>query len=191
MPYTTLVAGNPIQASWANANVRDQVVTPFATAAARNAAITSPVEGMIASLADSDTLTRYNGSQWVTITKVAAIVATSQGSSSGTYVDLATVGPQITLETGATALITVGGYLTCTAGGTFLFMAFAISGATTRAPSDANALVVTVPTNNGAMDCSKEILVTGLTPGSNTFLAKYRGGTGASYAARMISGVGL
>lgn len=50
MPYTTIIAGNPIQASWANANVRDQVVTPFGTPGARDAAITSPVNGMVAAL---------------------------------------------------------------------------------------------------------------------------------------------
>lgn len=46
MPYTTLVPGTVITASWANANVRDQVLTPFASAATRDATITSPVTGM-------------------------------------------------------------------------------------------------------------------------------------------------
>lgn len=62
MPYTTVVAGTTITAAWSNANVRDQVVTPFANAAARTSAITSPVDGMIAYLGDVDWYERYKTS---------------------------------------------------------------------------------------------------------------------------------
>lgn len=64
MPYSTVVSGTTITASWGNANVRDQVVTPFASAAARDSAITSPVEGMVAYLADVDLLCVYHGASW-------------------------------------------------------------------------------------------------------------------------------
>lgn len=64
MPYTTVVPSTTITAAWGNANVRDQVVTPFATAAARDSAISSPVEGMYADLADTDTLWRRTGTTW-------------------------------------------------------------------------------------------------------------------------------
>jgi hypothetical protein len=64
MPYTTVVPGTAITASWANANIRDQVITPFATATARDAAITSPVEGMVEYLADDDSICYYDGSAW-------------------------------------------------------------------------------------------------------------------------------
>lgn len=64
MPYTTVVAGTTITASWANANVRDQVITPFASASTRDSAITSPIEGMYADLADTDSLWRHNGTTW-------------------------------------------------------------------------------------------------------------------------------
>jgi hypothetical protein len=65
MPYTTNVAGTTITAAWGNANVRDQVITPFASASARDAAITSPVAGMYADVADIGVLTRYSGSAWI------------------------------------------------------------------------------------------------------------------------------
>lgn len=39
-------------------------VVPFASAAARDAAIPAPVEGMVCSLADTDTLYRYDGTAW-------------------------------------------------------------------------------------------------------------------------------
>ncbi len=67
MPYSTLVSGTTITAAWGNANVRDQVVTPFATAAARSSAITSPVEGMLSYRADGDIFEGYVNSGWVAI----------------------------------------------------------------------------------------------------------------------------
>ena len=65
MPYTTNTAGTTITSSWGNANVRDQVVTPFASASARDAAITVPVNGMIAYTTDTGSLWIYNGTVWV------------------------------------------------------------------------------------------------------------------------------
>lgn len=67
MAYTTLVAGGAITASWANTNVRDQSVTPFADSATRDAAITSPVEGMWSYLQDVDSFCGYTGSAWATV----------------------------------------------------------------------------------------------------------------------------
>lgn len=64
MPYTTVVAGTVITASWGNANVRDQVVTPFATAAARAAAVSAPVEGMVSWLSDYDDGWAYTGAAY-------------------------------------------------------------------------------------------------------------------------------
>lgn len=64
MPYTTIVSGTTITASWANANIRDQVVTPFASVSARASAITTPVDGMLSTLTDVDGLDYYNGTAW-------------------------------------------------------------------------------------------------------------------------------
>lgn len=65
MPYTTLVAGTTITASWANASVRDQAVTPFATAAARTSAVTAPVAGMFSYRTDGPLFEGYDGASWV------------------------------------------------------------------------------------------------------------------------------
>lgn len=67
MPYTTLVSGTTITASWANASVRDQVVTPFATSGARTSAITSPIEGMLSYRADGKTFEGYDGAGWAMV----------------------------------------------------------------------------------------------------------------------------
>jgi hypothetical protein len=68
MPYTTLVAGTVITAAWANANVRDQTVSPFASTAARDSAISSPVAGMVEYLTTNDATegltTRTSAGTW-------------------------------------------------------------------------------------------------------------------------------
>jgi hypothetical protein len=64
MPYTTVVAGQVITAAWANANIRDQVITPFASAATRAAAITAPVTGMCSYITATGIFDGYNGSVW-------------------------------------------------------------------------------------------------------------------------------
>lgn len=65
MAYTTVVAGTAITAAWGNADVRDQVVVPFASTASRDAAITAPVNGMRSYTTDTGTAWIYNGSTWV------------------------------------------------------------------------------------------------------------------------------
>lgn len=192
MPYTTLVAGNPIQAAWANANVRDQVVTPFASAAARNAAITSPIEGMVAYLQDTNTLTLYHGSAWVTISTVAAAVATAEGRSGG-YGNLTTPGPAVSIETGARALLTLSAKLqTAAAAGNFVYMAPAISGATTRAAGAPDEIFFPLPYSGSGHSVSGQIVVAGLTPGLNTFTMQYNSTSGTgTWSARVLSAVGL
>lgn len=50
MAYTTIVSGTNITSSWANANVRDQAVSPFGSTSARTAEITAPIAGMVSTL---------------------------------------------------------------------------------------------------------------------------------------------
>lgn len=59
--------------------LQDQTVMAFASAAARDAAVTAPTEGMHAYLADADTITRYNGSAWET-----AAIQSVRKNSAGT-----------------------------------------------------------------------------------------------------------
>jgi hypothetical protein len=82
LPRTTLVAGTTITASWANANVRDQVITPFASASARDSSWTSPIEGAYAHLNDTNKLTHYNGAAWVPATSNIVAFQNLTGSSS-------------------------------------------------------------------------------------------------------------
>lgn len=119
-----------------------------------------------------------------------AEVLASQTTASDTYVDLATVGPSVTVVTGASALVIIGAYIdnnTDQMGGV---MGYAISGATTRAAADGptNFSVTASGASKGGDGC-REHLATGLTPGSNTFTIKYRrafGGT-ARFSNRSIT----
>ncbi|HTE68645.1 MAG TPA: hypothetical protein VK942_07800 [Actinomycetes bacterium] len=104
-----------------------------------------------------------------------ATVATSETTASTSFVDLATPGPAITLETGTTAQVTLT--LSMFSSGSFhTFMGFAVSGASTLAAADIRSLFFVSNTNPHRM--SATYLVTGLTAGSNTFTAKYRAGAG-------------
>ena len=58
-----------------------------------------------------------------------------------------------------------------TNGATSMFMSFAVSGATTMAPTDARALVLL---GNDLQQSSASFVVSGLNPGSNTFTAQYK-----------------
>lgn len=64
MPYpTTLNPGDPTSSSWGN-TIRDQTVLRFANASARSSAVTSPTEGMVSYLDDTDSLEVYSGTAW-------------------------------------------------------------------------------------------------------------------------------
>lgn len=135
----------------------------------------------------------YNGSAWVTITPVAAAVSTSQSTSSSSYTDLATVGPSVAVQTGAKAMVTLtmqGSNNTTTLPAQ---MSVAVSGATTLAASDNQQVAVLSYTAGFGWRASATSVISGLTPGSNTFTAKYKAGGGgtASFNARELIVVGI
>jgi hypothetical protein len=178
------VSGTTITASWANASVRDQVVTPFASSSARASTITSPVEGMVSFLNDVNSLEVFNGTVWVPTAPVHADLVTSENTGSTSFTDLATGGPQVTVVTGASALVMVDAQMINTGAGNSCLMGFAVSGASTSAAGDSNS--ASVGGNLGASGSATFKI--GLTNGSNTFTAKYRvsAGTG-SFQYRSIT----
>lgn len=117
----------------------------------------------------------------------AAHVATGQSTSSTSFADLATTTDQVTVNIGSkgVALVSIASTMF---GAPNLCVGFAISGATTVAASeDMSVLINNVTSRQGAT-----YLVTGLTPGSNTFKMKYKvsSGTG-TFVDRRISVVPL
>src|SRR5947208_15531095 len=65
-----------------------------------------------------------------------AVVNTSETTTSATYADLTTVGPQVSLTTGAKAIVFARAYLTNTTAATDTFVGVSVSGATTIAALD-------------------------------------------------------
>jgi hypothetical protein len=109
---------------------------------------------------------------------VAAAVVTTETTTSTTYTDLATVGPAVTLVVPASGrvIVTVTGGMLNSTGSNPGYMAFAMSGANTSTGNDSTALNLL---GNGFQKASASFVLSGLTPGSTTFTAKYRttGGT--------------
>jgi hypothetical protein len=122
--------------------------------------------------------TNGTSESWGTVAAIpanaTARVNTQQQVTSGSYVDLATAGPAVTVTTGTKALVIVTSGIIANSGDQG-FMSFAVSGSTTIAASDANALQAISRSNDGnqILRASAATLVT-LTAGSNTFTAKYR-----------------
>lgn len=127
---------------------------------------------------------------------VNTTVATSEGTASGYPVALATAqAATATIGTSGAALV----ILHCqgansAAGGQGWLMGFAVSGATTVAANQTDAIgKPSTDVANAYTRIAGSILVTGLTAGSNTFTAQFGqlGGGTATFAARKISVIPL
>lgn len=118
-----------------------------------------------------------------------ATVATSESTTSTTYVDLATAGPAVTITTGTKALVIVTAeqYANTSERSN---TGYAVSGASTVAATDTTALrLYGSSANVPQMRASSVSLLTGLTAGSNTFTCKYKAGVGATaiFSNRVIT----
>jgi hypothetical protein len=71
--YKVFTNGSVLQASEINDNLMRQSVMVFSNAAARSAALTVPLEGMITWLEDVNAHQYYNGSAWVALTTPTGI----------------------------------------------------------------------------------------------------------------------
>ena len=188
---STFVAGAILTAASLNTNVRDNSLAGgpiYATEALRDAAITSPFEGQRAYITGSTEAaatgsttavptgiqTIYNGTSWVCVTQVGALVVTSQTTTSTSYVDLATAGPAVTLRTGTTALVNISALITADATSAVALMNFAVSGATTRAAVDTESAFVQSAAGSQQLALGRTQIISGLTAGINTFTTKYR-----------------
>lgn len=113
-----------------------------------------------------------------------AVVATSESTSSTSYVDLTTATDTVTTTIGASgkALVILSANLWNSGASQASFMSFAMSGANTAAADDSLAIMQRTQavgqTFAGAV--SGVFLLTGLTAGSTTFKAKYRSGSSST-----------
>jgi hypothetical protein len=118
------------------------------------------------------------GTKWAKVVATGyATVNTLESTSSSSFTDLATGGPAVTVVVGpmGIAIVTIDFEIDGSASGLCL-MHYAMSGANTSSPVNANACV-SAPSNGGTL--SQTYILTGLTPGSTVFTSKYAasGGT--------------
>jgi hypothetical protein len=76
--FRTFVAGDILTAAQVNQYLMQQAVTVFASSSARDAAITSPSEGQVCFLSDSDQLQIYTGSAWSNVITATGAAATNR-----------------------------------------------------------------------------------------------------------------
>lgn len=108
-------------------------------------------------------------------------IETQQATASTSYVDLATVGPTVTLVTGSTAFIVFGCWGTDTGNlGNNQLMSVGVSGATSITASNSWMAFGNEGLNGVSMVSG--YLFTNLNPGVNTFQAKYAKSGGSSTA---------
>jgi|LakMenEpi13Sep09_1017268.scaffolds.fasta_scaffold00934_3 hypothetical protein len=117
--------------------------------------------------------------------------ASVEGTSSGSFTDLATAGPAVTVTTGTKALIIISAQLRPT-GSSAPTIGYAVSGATTVSAGDSEVFSKNWG-NDEYIFASYAVIKTGLTAGSNTFTLKYKNeGSGtADFRYRKISVVDM
>ena len=111
------------------------------------------------------------------------MVSTAVATTSTSYADLSnSAGPfvSVTVPSSGAVLVTITGGITSNYNGEQGSMGFAISGASTVAASDARALRWTGRNDAETFQASATFYVTGLTPGTTNFTAKYRTETGGT-----------
>lgn len=115
---------------------------------------------------------------------------TSEGTSSSTYTNLATVGPSVSsITTGTKVLVIVSARVTSTSAGCRPSMSYQVSGASSISATEEYGFQNEINAS-GDFRQGSHAAVIGLTAGSNTFIAKYAslGGTGtATFHYRKIS----
>jgi hypothetical protein len=85
--YKVFTNGSVLQASEINTNLMNQAVIVFSNAAARTAAITVPLEGMLSYLEDVNRYESYNGSAWVSAFGDTFITSNSFTAQSSVNID--------------------------------------------------------------------------------------------------------
>lgn len=123
----------------------------------------------------------------------AAVVDTTQPTTSASFADLATVGPAVTLTTGTSALVLFAANGYHDTAGVNSYVGVAVSGATTVAASFVYAIwFVSQASPTKAQSSMFMHLFTGLTPGSNTFTLKYATDSGtANFRYRRLTVIPL
>lgn len=167
-------------------NASEYILSPLSDTAFRT------VGSITISNPDSYLILQSDGTNWhemgsnVPISDQAftAVVATGDTTTSTSYTATLSThsGPAVSLVTGLTCFVMLSADINNGTNSDGAFMSFAVSGASTVAAADGFCIALVNNTGGSiAAYLGSTFLVTGLTPGLNTFTANYRvsgGGTG-------------
>lgn len=170
----TAVTGNVFTAAQFNQHVRDNLNT---TAPAQ-----ATTAGRILVATGANTVTERNPS--------VGYLEDEESTATTTYVDLATVGPAVTVTTGTKAMITTGAGCSNNTLGLASRVAVAVSGATTIAAADADSYLEESGNVSDQFQGTWTYITTALNAGSNTFTNKYRtsaGGGTSTFSRRLVT----
>jgi hypothetical protein len=125
-----------------------------------------------------------------------ATVATAQTTTSNTFVDLTTTGPAVTVTVNTKVMVIVSCEFSSASASQYGAMGFAASSGNTVAAARTKAYIGCTAddgTSSTVFAGSRTIMLTGLTPGSTVFTAKYSSLTGGtvSFSNRDITVVCL
>lgn len=161
-PLTAVSNATLTAAQW-NASVRDNLLTTFPALAsvAGQLAVATAANAIAARSCPSDLIDTAEN-----------VTATSFGDISG-----GTLGPTVTVTTGAFVYVLMSCNLFNNTGGAASYMSYAVSGATTAGADNTRALYYE-SSNAGDLIAFGVMVPHPVTAGSNTFRAKYRVGAG-------------
>lgn len=176
MAWTTplsAVANTALTAAQWNASVRDDLLT------------TAPA---LASAAGQIWVSTAANAGAMRTPSFGHVTAAQTTTSVGTFVDLTTVGPTVTVTTGVNAITSHAAAMSNATSGANAIMSYAVSGATTIAADATRCIRSESTPANAEWRCSSTHFVPSLTAGSNTFTAKYTTGSGgtASFKERHL-----
>ncbi len=115
------------------------------------------------------------------------IVDTKETTTSGTFTDLATAGPAVTVTTGTAVLVIVTARLFNNTDTGQSVMSYAISGATTVAATNNFSIAFTANAADAFIQVSGVWVHAGLTAGTNIFTAKYAATNTGSFEFRQVA----
>lgn len=120
-----------------------------------------------------------------------AYILTNETTTSTTYADLTTLGPQVTLTTGTSALVAISADFSCNTVGASSLISYNMPAPTSTAPDDGRAIACRAAAINTGIHASFVMLET-LGGGSQNFKMLYRTGAGTSaFQSRQISVIPL
>lgn len=170
MTYTD---GTPLTAAQLNLHLRDNLMETEVAKA-------TTFGGIFISKGPNSIVERFGGS---------AFIDESEGTTSTTYTDLATVGPTITCNTGTRAFYFLSCCMSIQVANVSSNMSVEVSGKTNQAASDIGSLQIDGLTVDKSMRMGICGFFENLVPGENTFTAKYKclSGSNAIFADRALT----